>query len=176
MGLSDFPKGEGAPEEDAPTDGPIRAIPRHELRYVLQHVILPQAVFEDDPLLRREWTDPSSTLLLRFRSRAIVRCELAGLLKLDPDDQDAVMACMAVFEPMALESHRRDGYTVHVVTMPPPEASVECYFVAIVHKDDEAPSQGEVPPSTRYFTLEMANVELPGPSQMLCEWTRRRSI
>lgn len=43
---------------------------------------------------------------------------------------------------MSIRAHRREGYTVHVVTMPPPENPPETYFTAIVHKDGESREYG----------------------------------
>lgn len=62
--------------------------------------------------------------------------------------------------------HRRDGWTIHVVTMPDPVEAPEAYFVAIVHKDDEAHEYLEPSPSTRYLTLEMSDGSGP---PFLCE-------
>lgn len=138
-----------------------------KLLYVFQYVVLPEAAFTNHPELVQELEGPRTLLpLFHFRSRAMVSCIQSGLIDPDETQSDAqIEAEFALFQALSIDSHRRDGFTVHVVTMPKPEVPPQAYFVAIVYKDNEPKVYGRPSPSTRYFALEHSQAALP----MLCE-------
>ncbi len=147
--------------------------PKRPLLYLFQHVALREAAFENHPELIRELAEPPSHLpLLHFWSRASLQCERAGPFADDPSGEDdaALTAEREWLDAVRIHPYARDGYTAHIVTLPAPEASPEAYFVAIVHKDDEPHEYRRESPSTRYFTLEQA--DLPAARPLLCEWLR----
>ena len=144
------------------------------LVYVFQHIVLPDAVFENHPELIRDLSTGSTAPLLHFWSKARTHCERNGLLEPeDVDDSDASLAAEAaedeLIDATAIHPRRRLGHTVYVVTMPLPEASPEAYLSGVVHRDDEPHEYMATAPSSRYFTLELA---APGERPLLCEWSR----
>ncbi len=74
------------------------------------------------------------------------------------------MADMKLFGDLNISTHRRGGYSVHVITMPE-SVSPGAYYAGILFKDDEAKVHFETAPSTRYYTLEKGI----GSRAMLCE-------
>jgi len=174
MGLFDWFRRTSAPKSAKKAGGTAAAAggPTRPLLYAFQHVALREAAFENHPELIRELAEGPSTLpLLHFRSKALIRCMEAGLIDADPgeDDAAALEAENELFSPVAVHPRRQAGYTAHIVAMPAPETCPEAYFVAIVHKDDEAHEYMRDSPATRYFTLEKAD----GPGRpLVCEWRR----
>ena len=69
---------------------------------------------------------------------------------------------------ISFETIRRDGYTIHLMGMPPPEHPPEAYFVAFVYKDGEPLVEGTPAPSTRYIVLE--KTAMKGRVYALGEW------
>ena len=70
-----------------------------------------------------------------------------------------------MFKAVAVHSHKSNGHTAYVVTMPTPQFVPEAHFAAIVFKDDEPKYFMQKSPSTRYFTLEKSLEE----SAVFCE-------
>jgi hypothetical protein len=141
------------------------------LLYAFQHYTLREAAFDNHPLLLRELAgEVAFRPLLHFVIKARLRCELAGVLELLPDDDGtARVAELELFTAVKIDSRGRTGYRIHVVHMPTPLAPTEAHFVAIVHKADEPHEPMQESPSTRYFTLEKSAV---GTRPLLCEWRR----
>ncbi|MFO0806919.1 MAG: hypothetical protein U0791_27770 [Gemmataceae bacterium] len=145
--------------------------PKRPLVHVFQHVELRNAAFENHPELIRDLGGArSSWPLLHMWSKARVRCEDLGLLPEGSDDiEGALEEDGKLFDAVSIRVLKRGGYTAYVVTMPPPEHCPESHLVAIVHKDDEPHEYMEESPSTRYFTLEKADIS---DRPLLCEWRR----
>jgi hypothetical protein len=150
-----------APRATPSPGGPMGARDKAEgfLLYALQFVVLPEAVFQNHPELIRELGGERSVLpLLYFRMKARLQCARAGVMTPPELDGGAGQkADSAFFEAVSIHSHRRNGFTVHLMTMPTPVESPEAYFVAIVHRDDEPKEHGGASPSTCYFTLEKSD-------------------
>lgn len=142
------------------------------MRYAFQHVLLPAAVFANDPFLMRDLITPSTTPFMLIQARALSRCALAGVLKYDETNGEEVLRLMEVFEPMEINAHYRGGYTAYLITMPPPQKSPEAHFAAILLKDYEDHLPHELSPSTKYFLLEKG---LLSDQPFFCEWTANRS-
>jgi len=139
------------------------------LLYMFQHYTLREAAFTNHPMLIRELAgEPAYRPLLHFILQARNRCEIAGVLPRLPDDGSARNAELELFTAVKIDTREHDGYRVHVIHMPAPQAPTEAHFVAIVHKADEPHEPGQDSPSTRYFTLEMTL----GARPLLCEWRR----
>jgi hypothetical protein len=145
-------------------------LPDRPLLYFFQHVGLPEATFQNHPELIRElYGPPSSSPLDYIRSQVQIRLVLNGLIVLPDEDDVAEFAAEKEFwKGLAVHPHRRNGYTVHVITMPKPQFIREAHYVAIVHKDDEPKDYMRASPSTRYFALEKSQIHLP----FLCECRR----
>jgi len=136
---------------------------------MFQHVILPEAAFENHPELISDLESGASPLpLMHFRAKAEIRLASATGNPLSRATGSASAAEQELFDAIAIHAHKRDGFTVYVVTMPKPEFCLEAYFAAIVHKDNEPHKQGQQSQSTRYFVLEKSVTPLP----VLCEWQR----
>lgn len=132
---------------------------QRQLLYTLQFEVLPQAAFQNHPELIRDLEEPGKRVnLLHFRSQTLVRCGAGtGSIARMVDDMDA-------FGELRIETHRQNGHSLYLITMPEP--SPPCArFVAIVYRDDEPRSWGQASPSTRYFTLEHGG----GGKVFLCE-------
>ena len=132
---------------------------QHQLLYTLQFDVLPQAAFQNHPELIRDLEEPGKRVnLLHFRSKTLVRCG-AGTGPIDKmiDGMDA-------FGDLKIETHRQNGHSLHLITMPEP-SSLCAHFAAIVYRDDEPRLFGQTSPSTRYFTLENG----VGDNVFLCE-------
>lgn len=142
--------------------------PERPQLYMFQHQALPEAVFSNHPELMMELRGESSTLpLLHFWSKAEVMCIRADLMEFPELDADDWEETWTPFDDITRHTHKRDGYTVHIYTMPEPKYPPEAHLIAIVHKDSEAHHYGELSPSTRYFTLEKTIGNQP---PVLCEW------
>ena len=114
------------------------------------------------------WRALTAAPLLHFRSGATLRCIQAGLLDPDHLDDDAAMAEeAALFEPVSIHRHQRNGYTAYVVTMPPPLYSPEAHLVESFTRTASRSSTGRTARSTRYFTLERTDT---ADRPLLCEW------
>ena len=100
---------------------------------------------------------------------------MAGWLSIDTvfSDEAAWVEEEEWFLGISLDQPRQcDGFTLHVITMPEPKFSTEAHFIGIVYRDTEPREHQSVSPSTRYFTLEKAELsQLP----KLCEWRRDES-
>jgi|GEM_PF-4841973 len=143
---------------------------QHRLLYTFQHIVLPEAAFQNHPELIRALASKNGRMpLLHFQSKASLHCVRAGFLDASEQDSDAQIAAeIELYKPLALHSHNLDGYTAHVVAMPEPERSLECYFAAIYHRDDEPKEYMKESVSTRYFTLERSQEDGP----VFCEHQR----
>jgi hypothetical protein len=141
-------------------------MPKRPLLYMFQHVALREAAFENHPELIRELAgSPSRLPLLHFQSKARLLCRQFELNDSLLEDDDAAMT---LFSAVKIHPHTQDGYTAYIVSMPEPESSLEAYFVAILHKDDEPHEYMARSLSTRYFTLEKADP--PSDRPLFCEW------
>lgn len=131
----------------------------HRLLYILQFDVLPQAAFQNHPELIRELQGPRNRVnFLHFRSKTLVRCA-AGMGSIDK-----MMNDMDALGDLKIETHRQNGQSLYLITMPEPTPPC-AHFVAIVYRDDEPRSFGQTSPSTRYFTLENGL----GDNVFLCE-------
>ena len=145
---------------------------RATLLYMLQQVTLPDAAFLNHPELIRQLNRESSIQsLLHMGSKALVQCVRIGLIEGEDDGDENIQVLIGITNQITIQPHKRNGYTLYVVTMPKPVKMPEAHFAAIVHKDDEAKEYMHESPSTRYFTLEKSCSPLP----MLCEVKRNRA-
>jgi hypothetical protein len=142
--------------------------PTRPLLYYFEHFSLRRAAFlyerEIQMLIAhpRQPGDP----VARLFGNAVVYA--AGVPTFDPKTAPDDMRLFV--RQIGFESIRRDGYTVHLVRMPPPEYASEAYFAAIAYKDGELLVEGELAPSTRYITLEKTSVD--GRVYAVAEWDR----
>lgn len=157
-------------EVDEDAIKPLEAGPKRPLLYAFQYLALPEATFQNHPDLIRELGGTRSRLpLLHFWAKAHVRCLETGLIDPRRPETDADRDReLELFERITVHPYQRDGYTAHVVTMPPPESMPEAYFTALVFKDDEPKEYMQASPSSRYFTLEKSHAQPP----VLCECRR----
>lgn len=145
---------------------------RGTLLYMLQQVTLPEAAFLNHPELIRQLNRESSVQsLVHMGSKALVRCVQIGLIEGEDDGDENIHVLIGITKQITIHPHKRNGYSLYVLTMPEPVKMPEAHFAAIVHKDDEAKHHMHESPSTRYFTLEKSCSPLP----MLCEVRRDRA-
>jgi WD40 repeat protein len=143
-------------------------IPGRPLIYVFQHIALRDAVFQNHPELMRHLAQPNEFMpLLHFRSKASMICDQQGWRDLDPDSDGGEDVEETLLGQIETHRFNQRGFTLFVVTMPPPEFAGESYMVAIVHRDSEPHEYMKSSPSTRYFTLEKTR---RSPTPLLCEW------
>ena len=140
--------------------------PARPLLYFFEHASLREAAFRYDRDIQalianpRQATEP----VARLFGKAALWAAGVPTFK-----SETMMDDMARFmRQIGFDTIRRDGYTIHVVRMPPPEFPPEAYFVAIVYKDGEPLVEGTPAPSTRYITLEKTSLE--GRVFALGEW------
>jgi hypothetical protein len=148
-------------EEDELLEFEMAALaPRRPLLNALQHTALPEATFRNHPELLRDLTGPTGRPpLSHFLTHAALVCGHV------PEPETPADAWLQ--QPLEIHPYLREGYSVHVIVMPPPEQAPECFFSAIVYKDSE-PKAFLVPSSsTRYFTLERT----ASNAALLCEWS-----
>lgn len=121
------------------------------LLYAFQHYILREAAFDNHPDIETLISAPlDKGILIRFFGRTLFRVRQAEGVG------EQFERVSEFVDAMTLEVQRRDGYTIAVLAMPPPEVPPEAHYIAIVYKDDEPREFGTPSPSTRYFTFELA--------------------
>jgi hypothetical protein len=144
----------------------------HQLMYMIQHVTLREAAFQNHPELVRELAGEKPTIpLLHFISKGLVRCQMAGLVD-DDDEMEALMDYTVerfVQAETTVYPSKQHGFTAYLFNMPEPINCPECFFVEIVHRDDELHEFMHESPSTRYFTLEKPAFPT---DPIFCEWDR----
>jgi hypothetical protein len=171
MGFFDFFRRKPKPSRRAPANDLQIDLDRQEERqrpghYLLAHVILRQIAL----------SNPLQYLALMASPRA------AEFLK--DIHADVVEDCRrngetVDFSPDELKIHcvRLGDFPCAVIEMPPPAATPEAYFTALVvyisTADDLSADPQPVP--ARYFTLEkgmsFGNSQMVTPRTVLCEWT-----
>lgn len=125
---------------------------RGTLLYMLQQVTLPDAAFLNHPELIRQLNRESSVQsLVHMGSKALVRCVQIGLIEGEDDGDENIQVLIGITNQITIHPHKRNGYTLYVVTMPEPLKMPDAHFAAIVHKDDEAKEYMHESSSTRYF-------------------------
>jgi hypothetical protein len=130
--------------------------PIRQLLYTFQHIAIREAAFDNYPELIRDLSEIQSEWpLMYIWLMARAHCKDRNLL---PDDSanvhEEVKQHQKLLKEVSIHPRKRDGYTIYIITMPPPENITEAYFAAIVHKDGELHEPMKPSPSTRYFLLE----------------------
>lgn len=138
--------------------------------YYFEHKALPEAAFSNHPQLMQELNgEPVTPMpLLPFWLKSEIICTHSGLIE-EPDfDSDEWYENVGLLlKEITLHTTKRNGYTVHVYTMPQPVNPTEAHLIAIVHKDSEPHNHGQPSPSTRYYTLEKTIGDVP---PVMCSW------
>ena len=131
--------------------------PPRPLLYYFEHVSLRDAAFRYDQDIQRLIAYPrqAGEPVTRLFAKAALYAASVPTFKSDTVADDM----MRFMRQISFETIRRDGYTIHLMGMPPPEHPPEAYFVAFVYKDGEALVEGTPSPSTRYLVLEKTAVE-----------------
>jgi hypothetical protein len=142
--------------------------PPRPLLYYFEHVSLRDAALRYDQDIQRLIANPrqAGEPVTRLFAKAALYAAKVPTLKSDTVTDDMTQ----FMRQISFETIRRDGYTIHLMGMPPPEHPPEAYFVAFVYKDGEPIVEGTPAPSTRYFVLEKTAVE--GRVFALGEWDR----
>lgn len=140
--------------------------PARPLLYYFEHVSLRDAALRYDQDIQRLIAQPrqAGEPITRLFGKATLYAAKVPTFKSDEvfNDMNRFM------RQISFETIRRDGYTIHLMGMPPPEHPPEAYFVAFVYKDGEPLVEGTAAPSTRYITLEKTPVA--GRAFALGEW------
>ncbi len=142
--------------------------PTRPLLYFFEHFSLRRAAFlyeRDIQTLIAHPRQPGDPVARLFGNAVVYA---AGVPTFDPKTAPEDM--QQFVRQIGIDTIRRDGYTVHLVRMPPPQYASEAYFAAIVYKDGELLVEGELAPSTRYITLEKTSVD--GKVYAVAEWDR----
>lgn len=131
--------------------------PPRPLLYFFEHVSLRDAAFKYDQDIQRLIAHPrqAGEPITRLFAKATLYAARVPTFKSDTVADDMVR----FMRQISFETIRRDGYTIHLMGMPPPEHPPEAYFVAFVYKDGETLVEGAPAPSTRYVVLEKTAVE-----------------
>ena len=139
--------------------------PTRPLLYYFEHVSLRDAAFRYDQDIQRLIANPrqAGEPVTRLFAKAALYAASVPTFKSDTVADDMIR----FMRQISFETIRRDGYTIHLMGMPP-EHPPEAYFVAFVYKDGEPLVEGAPPPSTRYLVLEKTAVE--GRVFALGEW------
>lgn len=156
--------------QDSSAPGERRAAqpqpPARPLLYFFEHASLRDAALRYDQDIQRLIAQPrqAGEPITRLFAKATLYAAGVPTFKSDTvfDDMNRFM------RQISFETVRRDGYTIHLMGMPPPEHPPEAYFVAFVYKDGEPLVEGTPAPSTRYITLEKTAVT--GRVFALGEW------
>ena len=118
--------------------------------YNFSHVLLPQLAWRRPASVRRELSDPylARELLLYVWDKAAENVPASE--KVAP-------------KGLRLSWHEVAGRVTALFHLPPPQATMEAYFSALVYEDDDEPAASEAEETRpRYFTLEAA-LGLSGP-------------
>lgn len=129
---------------------------------MLQHVVLPQAVFSAHPMLFRGIRTKDPMCLLHFGSLALHQCLRLGLITGEPDSDENCALLSGLFGKIKQSHEVECGHFVRIFTMPVPQNVTEAHFVGItqrIYGPDKDP--------LRYFLLEKSAGENPH----LCERT-----
>lgn len=119
--------------------------------YNFAHVLLPQLAWRRPASVRRELSDPylARELLLYVWEKAAEN--LPGSEKVMP-------------KGLRLSWHEVAGRATALFQLPPPQATMEAYYSALVYEETDAPAPTEAEEiRPRYFTLE-ATLGLSGPA------------
>lgn len=150
--------------------------PKRPLLYLFQHVALPQAAFENHPELLRGLSGKKDLFPLHhIWSKARARGELTGLISESEDsleDEAQFAKDEELYRAVSIHPRQVDGWSIFVIVMPAPERAPEAYYAAIVYREHEPREPMQPSASTRYFTLERADIV---DRTMFCEWTKNGS-
>lgn len=140
--------------------------PPRPLLYYFEHVSLRDAAFRYDQDMQRLIAHPrqAGEPITRLFAKAALYAANVPTFKSDTVADDMIR----FMRQISFETIRRDGYTIHLMGMPPPEHPPEAYFVAFAYKDGEPLVEGTPAPSTRYLVLEKTAVE--GRVFAVSEW------
>lgn len=161
--------GEAAGQDSTASPAPGSTQPQpppRPLLYYFEHVSLRDAALRYDQDIQRLIANPrqAGEPVTRLFAKATLYAARTPTLKPETVADDT----MRFMRQISFETIRRDGYTIHLMGMPPPEHPPEAYFVAFVYKDGEPLVEGTPAPSTRYFVLEKTAVA--GRVFALGEW------
>ena len=139
----------------------------HRVLYFFQHFALRDAAFQFDRNVQELIDNPrqAGRPIARLFGRACLRAA-------DPDycgTPEAVDGARDFMRQIGFNTVQYGGYTIHLMSMPPPQYPPEAYFIAIVYKDGESLVEGAPAPSTRYITFE--RTAGGGHIYALGEWT-----
>ncbi len=129
---------------------------------MLQHVVLPQAVFSLNPMLCQSIRTKDPLALLHFGSLALHQCIRLGLITGEPDSDENCALLNGLFGKIRVTHEVEYGHFVRIFTMPVPQNVTEAYFVGITQR-----IRGTDKNPLRYFLLEKSAGENPH----LCERT-----
>lgn len=140
--------------------------PPRPLLYFFEHVSLRDAALRYDQDIQRLIANPrqAGEPMTRLFAKAALYAAGTPTLKPETVADDTIR----YLRQISFETIRREGYTIHLMGMPPPEHPPEAYFVAFVYKDGEPLVEGTPAPSSRYLVLEKTSV--PGRAFALGEW------
>jgi hypothetical protein len=140
--------------------------PPRPLLYYFEHVSLRDAAFRYDQDIQRLIAHPrqAGEPVTRLFAKATLYAGGVPTFKSETAAEDMIR----FMRQISFETIRRDGYTIHLMGMPPPEHPPEAYFVAFVYKDGEPLVEGTPAPSIRYIVLEKTAVV--GRVYALGEW------
>jgi hypothetical protein len=148
--------GQGSAASSERASAPPQPPPR-PLLYYFEHVSLRDAAFRYDQDIQRLIAHPrqAGEPITRLFTKAALYAAGVPTFKSDTVADDMIL----FMRQISFETIRRDGYTIHLMGMPPPEHPPEAYFVALAYKDGEPLVEGTPAPSTRYLVLEKTAVE-----------------
>lgn len=140
--------------------------PARPVLYYFEHVTLRDAAFRYDQDIQRLIANPrqAGEPVSRLFAKAVLYSAKVPTFNSDTVADDVIR----FMRQIGFETIRRDGYTLHLMRMPPPEHPPEAYFIAFVYKDGEPLVEGTPAPSTRYIVLEKTAVK--GRVYALGEW------
>jgi hypothetical protein len=148
--------GQGSAASSERASPPPQPPPR-PLLYYFEHVSLRDAAFRYDQDIQRLIAHPrqAGEPITRLFTKAALYAAGVPTFKSDTVADDMILFVRQI----SFETIRRDGYTIHLMGMPPPQHPPEAYFVAFAYKDGEPLVEGTPAPSTRYLVLEKTAVE-----------------
>ncbi|WP_210517480.1 hypothetical protein [Hymenobacter terricola] len=119
--------------------------------YNFAHVLLPQLAWRRPVSVRRELSDP-------YLARELLHYVW------DKAAENLSAAEKVVPKGLRLSWHEVAGRVTALFHLPPPQATMEAHFSALVYEEDDEPAETEAEETRpRYFTLE-ATLGLNGPT------------
>lgn len=135
------------------------------VHYQFAHVAVRKLVFDDPRLAVALWElDDASSLLDEITVQVCRHCRQQG-------DGGNLRAAQ-----LTVHKHRLGRHPCVIIEMPPPQATLEVFMLAVIQlRDlDAGPGQGDREAERRYFTLELST-HRPEPHTVLAEWTAQGS-